>query len=98
MIKFGTTQTSAPASARSSPGLQLSREQLSEVRSRRISQKKPSAACHERKSNGNGRTRKVIEQVIAMKQARAVWTLFAKVKYSAIGGSNGRAERQRDRW
>src|SRR5262249_858648 len=37
-------------------------------------------------------------QVIAMKKVRAVWTLVAKVKYSAIGGSNGRAERQRNRW
>src|SRR6476620_8533603 len=37
-----------------------------------------------------------IEQVVAMKKARAVWTLVAKVKYSAE--SDGRAERQRNRW
>ena len=70
----------APASARSSPGSQLSREQLSEVRSRRISQKKPSTAGRERKSTATDEPRKAIEQVIAMNKPRAVWTSVAKMK------------------
>src|SRR6516165_5147756 len=41
---------------------------------------------------------KSIRQAIAMKKVRAVWTLVAKAKYSATGGSDGQSERQSNRW
>src|ERR1700741_4199472 len=41
---------------------------------------------------------KAIEQAIAMKKARAVWTLVAKAKYSSTGGGDGRAGPQRNCW
>src|SRR4030095_3159978 len=87
-----------PALARSNPGSQSSHEQRLGARYCRISQEKLQQPAVSASPTATDESRKAIEQVIAMKRARAVWTLVAKVKYSAAGGSDGRSEPQRNRW